>query len=188
MRSKRTTSCYKDLKIASDSESYWENTLHLPPAYESIAFNFASVFSKTEEKMMSMYKGNEEGSVWVYFYKHISHKFLPLFQLPSKYCGVQLYLCKPEGLFNLSNLIRGIVPEWDNQIWSLQCKQHLLSSRTRQGHLCTKFCFLQQWCAPGTRLQERSWGTDPALGRHCAIYWDHTSNWDTFSPLTIPGL
>lgn len=48
-RSKRTTSCYKHLKIASDSESYWENTLHLPPAYESIAFILLLSFLKRKK-------------------------------------------------------------------------------------------------------------------------------------------
>lgn len=43
------TSCYKHLKIASDSESYWENTLHLPPAYESIAFILLLSFLKRKK-------------------------------------------------------------------------------------------------------------------------------------------
>lgn len=90
-------------------------------------------------------------------FTNIFHKFLLLFQLPSKYSGLQLYLCKPEGPFNLSSPIRGIVPEWDNQIQSLQCKQHLPSIRTLQGRLCTEICFLQQWWAPQTTLPERSW-------------------------------
>lgn len=106
---------------------------------------------------MSMCRGNEGGSVWVCFFPNIFHKFLPLFELPSKYCGLQSYLCKQKGPFNLFSVICGIAPERDNQVWSLQCKHHLLSSRALQGHLCTKICFLQQWCAPQTRLQERSW-------------------------------
>lgn len=62
---------------------------------------------------MSMYRGNEGGSVWVYFYKHIS-------QVPSTLSAslkiLQLYLCWQKGSFDLFSLICGIVAEWDNQV------------------------------------------------------------------------
>lgn len=110
---------------------------------------------------MSMCRGNEGGSVWVCFFPNIFHKFLPLFELPSKYCGLQLYLCKQKGPFNLFSVICGIVPEGDNQVWSLQCKHHMLSSRPLQGHLCTKICFLVQ---PKSDSRKGPGGADPSPG------------------------
>lgn len=163
MRGNRTTSCYKHLKIAPDSESCWKKTLHLPPAYKSIAFGFFLSILKPK-KNDEYVGGNEEGSVWMYLYKNIS-------QVPStpsasfKIFWLVLYLCKSEKPFNLFSLAHKTVLSWYNLMGSLQCNHTSELSMDTYAWSSASYSPVPQTYSPAhqTRLQERSWSDRSCL-------------------------
>lgn len=98
-RSNRPTSCFKHLKIVPNSESCWRKKKPAPDySCVSTAFGLFLPILKRKKNDECVCGEMKEEALGCIFLK-IFHNFLPLFQFPSKYFHLQLYLCMPEGLF-----------------------------------------------------------------------------------------